>query len=148
MNQTMSGQKVNKDRLAAHLRLEEGEILHAYKDHLGFWTLGIGRLIDKRKGGGISRAESDFLLANDIAKIEAQIVKALPWYKNLTDNRKIALCSMGFQMGINGLLGFKNTLGMMERGEYGRAADNALKSKWAQQTPERAKRVTDMIRNG
>lgn len=23
---------------------------HAYQDHLGYWTIGVGRLIDKRKG--------------------------------------------------------------------------------------------------
>ena len=34
------------------LRRNEGEVLHAYQDHLGFWTIGVGRLIDKRKGGG------------------------------------------------------------------------------------------------
>ena len=30
------------------LKRDEGEILHAYQDHLGFWTIGIGILIDKR----------------------------------------------------------------------------------------------------
>ena len=40
--------------LIAQLRREEGSIPHAYQDHLGFWTIGVGRLIDERKGGGLS----------------------------------------------------------------------------------------------
>jgi lysozyme len=28
----------------------EGRVLHAYRDSLGFWTIGVGRLIDARKG--------------------------------------------------------------------------------------------------
>ena len=40
--------------LPAKLRREEGSRPHAYQDHLGFWTIGVGRLIDVRKGGGLS----------------------------------------------------------------------------------------------
>ena len=39
---------------AAKLIHHEGEALHAYQDHLGFWTIGIGH--HKRKGGGIRSA--------------------------------------------------------------------------------------------
>jgi GH24 family phage-related lysozyme (muramidase) len=28
------------------LKRDEGEVLHAYKDSLGYWTIGIGILID------------------------------------------------------------------------------------------------------
>lgn len=35
-----------KDSLA----LDEGRVPYAYRDSLGFWTVGVGRLIDKRKG--------------------------------------------------------------------------------------------------
>lgn len=37
--------------LATQLRQEEGSVPHAYQDHLGFWTIGIGRLVDQRKPG-------------------------------------------------------------------------------------------------
>jgi lysozyme len=45
---------------------EEGRVPHAYPDSLGYWTIGVGRLIDRRKGGGLSDDEIDYLLANDI----------------------------------------------------------------------------------
>src|SRR3546814_6643626 len=50
-----------------HLNREEGRIPHAYQDSVGYWTIGVGRLIDKRKGGRLTNVEIDMLLANDIA---------------------------------------------------------------------------------
>jgi lysozyme len=44
--------------IAEQLRRDEGEVLHAYQDKYGYWTIGVGRLIDARKGGGISVEES------------------------------------------------------------------------------------------
>ena len=64
------------------LKKEEGVIPHAYQDHLGFWTIGVGRLIDKRKGGGLSADEIDYLLSNDINRFVAGLEKALPWCLN------------------------------------------------------------------
>jgi GH24 family phage-related lysozyme (muramidase) len=33
--------------------LHEGRVLHAYRDSLDFWTVGVGRLIDVRKGASL-----------------------------------------------------------------------------------------------
>ena len=37
---------------------------------------------------------------------------------------------------------------MIERGEYADAAKNMLASKWAQQTPERAARLSEQMKTG
>lgn len=134
--------------LTEQLRRDEGEVLSAYQDHLGFWTIGIGRLIDKRKGGGITKDEAAMLLANDIVKFTTALRLRLPWFDKLDEARQGVLANMAFQMGIEGLLGFKNTLGMIERGEYTAAADAMLQSKWAQQTPGRALRLSNQMRTG
>ena len=133
--------------LTKQLRDEEGEVLHAYSDHLGFTTIGIGRLIDKRKGGGITEEESAYLLSNDIAKFENQLDKSLPWWRGLTEPRQAVILGMAFQMGVDGLLGFKNTLAMVKSGDYAGASENMMKSKWAQQTPARARRMSDQMRS-
>ena len=57
------------DKLLEELSRDEGTVLQAYQDSLGYWTIGTGRLIDKRRGGGITKAEADYLLANDVQKI-------------------------------------------------------------------------------
>lgn len=134
------------DYLIKQLREEEGEVLHAYDDHLGYSTIGVGRLIDKRKGGGITPEESAYLLDNDINKFSRQLDKTLPWWRSLSEPRRAVLVGMAFQMGIDGLLGFKNTLAMVKSGNYTEAAANMLASKWAQQTPGRAKRMSEQMR--
>lgn len=134
--------------LIRQLRDEEGEVLSAYPDHLGFLTIGVGRLIDKRKGGGITSEESAYLLGNDIAKVNSQLDAKLPWWRKLDEARQAVIQGMAFQMGIGGLLGFKNTLKMIEEGDYEGASKGMLNSLWAKQTPGRANRMSKQMKTG
>lgn len=135
-------------KLTEQLRRDEGEVLHAYEDHLGYLTIGIGRLIDRRKGGGISQEESAYLFGNDLNRILADVKQRIPWFDRLDEARQGVLVNMAFQMGVEGLLGFKNTLSMIERGDYDAAADGMLNSLWARQTPARARRLAIQMRTG
>ena len=137
-----------KTELIKQLRRDEDEILHAYHDHLGYLTIGVGRLIDKRKGGGITPEESAYLLSNDIDKREAELLRRAPWMASLDPVRFGALLNMAFQMGVDGLLGFTRTLALIEAGQYDLAAHNMLQSLWAKQTPARAKRIAEQVRTG
>jgi len=130
------------------IKKHEGLVLHGYKDHLGFLTIGYGRLIDQRRGGGISQAEAEYLLQNDINGKLEELRNRLPWFDKLNDARKGVLLNMCFQLGIAGLMGFRNTLAKIEAGDYAGAAANMMKSKWAEQTPKRAKQMADQMRTG
>lgn len=130
------------------IKLDEGCVLYAYDDHLGYVTVGYGRLLDKRRGGGISQSEAEYLLENDIDKKLSELRNKLPWFDNLDDPRKGVLLNMAFQLGIAGLLNFKNTLASVQAGDYEAAATRMLKSKWSKQTPNRAKRMAEQMRAG
>lgn len=134
--------------LEEQLRRDEGERLTAYQDSLGYWTIGIGRLIDARKGGGLTREESTYLLRNDIRSKSVEMYQKIPWAQELSEPRQGVLLNMAFQMGVAGLLGFKVTLGMIRQGRYDEAARGMLNSKWATQTPERANRLSRQMRSG
>lgn len=136
---------MNRDKLVAQLKRDEGTVLHAYQDHLGYWTIGTGRLIDIR-GGGITPEEAEYLLSNDIDTRFAQLSKRIPWFDTLSSARQGVLMNMAFQLGIGGLLAFKNTLRLVEVGDYTGASREMLNSAWAKQTPERAKRLSEQMR--
>lgn len=132
------------------LRGDEGEKPTVYRDHLGFWTIGVGRLVDDRKrGAGLRSHEISFLLNNDIDERIDALTRRLPWFQNLDDARKGVLLNMSFQLGLDGLLGFTQTLRLVQEGKYENAAHAMMQSKWArEQTPERAKRMADQMRTG
>ena len=135
--------------LTADLERDEGRVPHAYQDHLGFWTIGIGRLIDRRKGGRLSNDEIDYLLANDIRAVIADIAD-LPAWQAVKDDpvRARALLNMRFQLGGAGLRGFTNSLALIAARNWPAAARNLRQSLWRQQTPARAERVIRMIEAG
>lgn len=135
-------------KLAIELEEEEGNKPYAYQDHLGYWTIGIGILIDKRKGGGLRPEEVTFIFENRMKILSAELQERLPWFHTLADARQRVLMQMAFQMGVDGLMGFKNTLKMIEEGKYMMAAAGMLQSKWAKQTPDRAERLSKMMETG
>jgi lysozyme len=127
---------------------DEGVVLHCYEDHLGFKTIGVGRLVDKRKGGGITLDEAMYLLQNDIRKVTAEVLEALPWVNTMNEARQAVVFAMAFQMGLKGLLGFRSTLSDMRDERYANAAEGMRRSKWATQTPARAKRMAYQLETG
>jgi lysozyme len=62
--------------------------------------------------------------------------------------REAVMLSMAYQMGVTGLLGFKNMQSAIDRRAYWEAADHMLDSRWAKQTPARAERHAEMMRTG
>jgi lysozyme len=136
---------VNRDDLASQLVIDEGLTLKPYKDTVGKLTIGCGRNLDDV---GISKSEAMMLLGADIDKVMTQLDTQLPWWRSMTDARQQALANMAFNLGIERLLGFKNTLTAMQAGRYDEAANGMLASKWALQVGQRARRLADMMKKG
>lgn len=134
--------------ISEQLRRDEGVEKSAYSDSLGYLTIGVGRLIDKRKGGGLSDAEIEYLLQNDIKEKEAELKSKIKFYSRLDDARKGVLLNMAFNLGVEGLLKFKNTLRLIEAGNYQAASVEMLKSTWARQVGDRAKRLSKQMLTG
>ncbi len=77
-----------------------------------------------------------------------ELDERLPWWRTLDEARQGVLLNMSYQLGIEGLLGFVKTLKMMEAGDYDGAARGMLLSKWSAQTPRRAARLSNQMREG
>lgn len=137
----------------ARLGGEEGRERFVYKDNLGYWTIGIGRLVDARKGGGLSPEEMDYLLANDIQTAVNHLAsdpRLSPAWNAVQDNtaRMVALIDMCFQLGPDGLAGFHNSLSLITGGKFILAGVALHQSLWARQTPDRANGVINLIVTG
>lgn len=134
-----------REQLRAQLIEHEGERLTVYRCTAGFLTIGCGRNLETT---GISKAESRYLLDGDITRCINECVSKFPWFPDLDPVRQRVLVDMTFQMGIGGLSHFRTTLKYIEARQYGPAADAMLQSKWAQQTPARAERLSRWMRTG
>lgn len=136
---------MNVQALQNQLIIDEGLRLKPYPDSVGKLTIGIGRNLTDV---GISRDEALTLNSNDIKDICDRLDAALGWWRHMTENRQQALANMAFNLGINGLLGFRDTLNHLQANEYDLASKTMLSSKWATQVGERAVRLSEMIKNG
>ncbi len=134
------------DRIKEQLVRHEGLRLKPYRCTAGKLTIGIGRNLDDC---GISQSEAYIMLINDIMNCEKQLQAKIPdIYNGLDEVRKSVLLNMCFNLGINGLLGFKNTLAFVKAGDWERAANNMLVSKWAKQVGRRAIELSELMRKG
>lgn len=132
-------------QLEDQLVRDEGLRLKLYQDTVGKWTIGVGRNLSDV---GISRDEAMVLLTNDIAEATKSLETQLPWAVALDEARLGVLLNMTFNMGIGGLLHFKNFLAAVRRGDWAEARNQMLDSVWAEQVGPRAQRLAIQIETG
>nr|6A9J_A Chain A, Endolysin,Autophagy-related protein 2 [synthetic construct]6A9J_B Chain B, Endolysin,Autophagy-related protein 2 [synthetic construct] len=150
------------------LRIDEGLRLKIYKNTEGYYTIGIGHLLTKSPSLNAAKSELDKAIGRNtngvITKDEAEKLfnqdvdaavrgilrnaKLKPVYDSLDAVRRAALINMVFQMGETGVAGFTNSLRMLQQKRWDEAAVNLAKSRWYNQTPNRAKRVITTFRTG
>ena len=136
-----------RDIAREQLRFDEDEVLHAYQDHLGYWTIGVGRMIDKRLGGGLTKEESAYLLENDLDRNEATARKFFPAFDTLTDKRKAVLLNMAHVLREK-MHAFKGFRAALEAKAYHQAAEEMCASKWHDQAKNRVERLAKKMMEG
>lgn len=133
---------MNRERLRGQLLVDEGLRLKPYRCTAGKLTIGVGRNLDDK---GVSEAEALLLLDNDIRECWDRLCDALPWLPAAPEDVQQALANMAFNLGISGLLGFRQTLELMRTRRYAEAAQAMLASRWAGQVGQRAERLAGMV---
>lgn len=116
-----------------------------YVDVTGHLTIGIGRNLNNR---GISLPESYYLLDEDITYFASKLQQYLKFFHKIDENRQIVLINMCFNLGVQGFLNFTQMILALEAGNYERAAQEMLESKWAEQVGERAIELSQIMRTG
>ena len=110
----------------------EGKEKSAYQDSLGFWTIGIGRLIDARKNAGLSDDEMVYLLNNDLEQCEIEL-SHFDFWTPLDRIRQDVIVELCFNIGLHGVLEFKQMIASLQSKDYAAAAMHLLNSTWAKQ---------------
>lgn len=137
------------DRLRGRVRVKKAEALKLslYPDKFGYMTIGYGRMVDPRKGGGISPDEAEYLLSNDLARAERQC-ETLPVYFELSPPRQWVLIEMCFNLGFDGLRAFRKMLAALVQQDYAHAASEMLESEWSRQVEGRAVQLAEQMKTG
>ncbi len=139
------------------LKRDEGFRAEPYRCSQGVLTIGYGTTLPLSAKESelltlipntafITEGDAELLLRHRLKQKIKRLHKALRWLDDAPIEVKQVLYNMAYQMGVGGVLSFKNTLKLIKNGKYKKASKNMLKSLWARQTPNRAKRLAKKMR--
>lgn len=131
--------------LRDQIKLHEGARNRPYTDTRGKITIGIGRNLTDC---GISDEEREFLYTNDLKKAIHDVELYYPWVGKLSINRQMVVVEMCFNLGIEKLRSFHNTMLAIAHMDFELAAEEMLESLWATQVGQRAKDLATQMRHG
>ena len=126
------------------IRKHEGVRYKPYRCTAGKLTIGVGRNLDDV---GVLRDEVELMLANDIAACSTDL-STFYWWSALTPNRKAALLDLRFCVGPGGFRAFRKMIAAIESQDWAEAGRQILDSKFAKQTGQRARDLSDILRDG
>ena len=132
--------------LKSLLKKHEGFADYPYKDIYGNLTIGYGHNLDSRR---FSKSMASAQLDEDIQYFLLELQEKLDVFNKLDEARKVVLLNMCFNLGVNGLLGFKEMLKALRNKDYARAAKEMMHSKWAQKdVKKRALELAKIMEEG
>lgn len=112
----------------------------------GRLTIGYGRNLEDN---GVSRAEAERMLQNDIARNWSEAAALVQNFAGLGVERKAVLVEMVYQLGKAGVASFTRMRKAVNEQNWEAAAAEMLDSDWAREdTPERASELAKRMRNG
>jgi len=151
----MEYSKEFRQRLRAELVADEGSVLKVYKDHLGYYTVGVGHLIipsDEEWGVGvgtpITQTRADELLFYDLNNVLKECEENFHQNWELwPEEVKLIIANMAFNLGLPKLKAFQLMLTAINAEDYKTASKEGLDSRWAKQVYNRARRLMDRLRD-
>jgi len=124
--------------LTETIKSAEGFSLTMYRDHLGYPTIGWGHRCSADQPA-ITKEQAEKILAEDIDAARKNTETLVG--KDAPQDVKDIVAEMTFQLGFAGVSKFKGMLKCIRAKDYKGASVQMLDSKWAIQTPKRARRL-------
>lgn len=72
----------------------------------------------------------------------------MPLWQTLNATRQVVILDLAYNVGLAGFYRFKRMIGALTQGDYERASDEMIDSKWYRQTGRRAKKLVKLMRSG
>ena len=141
---------MNLERLLESVKKHEGYRNKVYLDTLGKRTVGVGHLCVEDFWEDDKEYEESFLMEI----LQKDLQEAIRGAKELMEEHGCAdideraeeiIIEMVFQLGRTGVKKFRNMWKALSALDYSTAAEQMLDSRWAKQTPNRARRLSDII---
>jgi lysozyme len=154
--QNVADTRITFDDVLALIKKHEGHKNHVYLDSVGKKTIGIGFNLTRPDAPAILKSigvDYNKVLSGqqDITDEQAKTLfqiniktayndakKFLPQFDGLPRNVKLAVLDMSFNLGYTRLNKFTNTKQHIDAGNYKKAGEEILNSKWATQVRSRA----------
>lgn len=141
----MENLKFTIEELEKLLIDHEGYEKKPYVDTVGKITIGVGwNLSDK----GLPESIIKQLLFQSILEAIEDCDALFENFADFSENRQLALVDMAFNLGRARLSRFNNMRKAIANGDWVKAGDEALDSKWAKQVKGRANTIAKMLKDG
>ena len=124
------------------LKVHEGYKSKVYKCTAGVDTIGIGFAI---KDLELSEDVCDLILTEKLEVLEERFEKKFDWFATSPVEVRNVMLNMAYQLGFAGFCKFKKTIAYLQEAEWEKASEEMLDSRWAKQTPNRAKELSEII---
>ena len=139
------------NKLLESVKKHEGYRNKVYLDTLGKRTVGVGHLCVEDFWEDGKEYDEKFLMDTLQKDLQGSIDGAEDLCKGLkiSDDAKILIIEMIFQLGKTGVKKFRNMWKALQQDppQYDVAATEMLDSRWAKQTPNRAKEMSNHMRD-
>ena len=132
------------NELKEAVKLSEGYRARVYKDTLDIDTIGYGFAI---KDLELDKDICDMILDKKLNKLIKDVDNKFSFMDDIAVEAQDVVYEMCYQLGINGFSKFKKTIAYLRDEDYKMAAIEMLDSRWAKQTPNRAKRLSNIIKD-
>ena len=140
-------------KMTAEVRVNLREMLirheeyskYPYPDIVGKITIGIGYNLTDR---GLPDRYINELFNEDVDFCYSKLSENFVWFDGLSDDRKIVLLNMCYNLGWKRFLTFKKMLSAIEEKNYKLASDEMLDSNWAKQVGKRATELAYIMEEG
>lgn len=125
----------------------EGFSLSIYTDKTEHPTIGYGYNLSVYSYEG-KRITKAYGLLTDILKENYKALLSYGWYKNLDAMRKMVILDLSYNLGLSGLLKFKQFIKAIEDKNYALAVERLQKSPYFNQVKKRASRNMEILKLG